>query len=328
MFYLSSQDLIRRFEETLKILSEKELRFNDDTSEQQEDELEVPKTWIEVFRSEERIYSSISKEIFEADTNVQEEDIVILMFNIEQLKDYRISEDFRENARWKKFIFKILDHLKLARQQKQSMSESIRIAQQAMGNVNQVVEDLNKQRKDMDKTLKKIDKLNQKSKNIQKEFIAILGIFASILIAAFGGLTSLGSLFGKINEVATYKLVFLGSFEVLSILMILFLMLNGVAKLTGLNLRSCGCKENEKCECKIHKKHPTLFMLTILIILLAFISTAPILNGFISNWNSNNSNITTLILYSVMIVISIIIIVCSWNFIHNKKDVEEAPPNQ
>lgn len=137
---------------------------------------------------------------------------------------------------------------------------------------------------------------------MQKEFIAILGIFASILITAFGGLTALGSLFEKIDKTDIHKLIFVGTFEVLAIILIIFLMLNGIAKLTKLNLRSCDCKADEKCVCKLHEKHPSMVMISAILLIVLGISSTPILTQKILAANKEGNLITYLIMYGLCVI--------------------------
>lgn len=91
------------------------------------------------------------------------------------------------------------------------------------------------------KSNKDFDLIKQKSSGIQKEFVAILGIFISILLSAFGGLNILQNILGNINEAPTGKLLVFSSLSIMGILLIVFLLLNGISKLTSLNLRSCIC---------------------------------------------------------------------------------------
>lgn len=190
--------------------------------------------------------------------------------------------------------------------QSESLRENNRLAELSMVNVNKIIDILNKRKKSDEEQHIEIVDLNQKYKNIQKEFIAILGIFASILITAFGGLTALASLFNKINLTDIHKLIFVGTFEVLAIILIIFLMLNGIAKLTNLNLRSCDCKVEDKCVCKLHEKHPSMVVIMIILFIILFISCTPIITNKFLIALKNDTLFEYLLMYGVGIFIVLI----------------------
>lgn len=306
--------LLKNFEHTLEKLSAKELQFSEEHRRLNQEERSILTTWIEVFNSGERIYNIITKKILNAKTNKEAEDIDILISNITQLLDIKISKDESKNEQWERFILKTLDHLKLAKHQSDSFREQNRLADSTIKNVNAIIKKLNdrkifdeEQYEKIQNTTIKIDLLDDKHKNMQKEFIAILGIFASILITAFGGLTALGSLFKKIDKTDIHKLIFVGTFEVLAIILIIFLMLNGIAKLTKLNLRSCDCKADEKCVCKLHEKHPSMVMISAILLIVLGISSTPILTQKILAANKEGNLITYLIMYGLCAIFFLIL---------------------
>lgn len=316
---MNSNQTLDDFAQTFTTLSEIYTNNDNISTPEIPSELEgVLDIWKKVFDNDIRVYSTISSVVFiplqdEDNENLTVENLDLIIRNIQKI--LRVAAVQQVDGRnWIDFIDKIIDHIKLARIQKNQIDESIRLANTATEYLKFVVDEMNEMSLENKKTQKKTKTLNKNSKNMQKEFIAILGIFAAILIATFGGLTTLNSLFGQINTVTIDKLIFVGGFLVLSILMILFFMLNGVSKLTNLSLRSCECKENDICTCKIHKKHPTIVILTVLIASIMLLSGLPtVINLFFENL-SEEKFVFKFILYALFLLLIVIFLLYILSF--------------
>ncbi|EDP23218.1 hypothetical protein [Parvimonas micra] len=89
-------------------------------------------------------------------------------------------------------------------------------------------------------------------------FVSILGIFASIIFAVFGGFKQLEGLGNNLHHIAIYKMLMYIGCTGIVITSIVFISFYAVSKLTGLKLHSCGC--DSKCECSVYKKYPVLMM--------------------------------------------------------------------
>ncbi|MCO4666394.1 hypothetical protein Si004_00551 [Streptococcus infantarius subsp. infantarius] len=107
--------------------------------------------------------------------------------------------------------------------------------------------------------LKNTKELEEKYEKINVEIISVLGIFASIIFAVFGGVSQLGALGGKLATTSVSKIfIFVGasSFALFSVV---FMAFAATARLTGRELKSCGCSKNnddKKCPHKIHERYP------------------------------------------------------------------------
>jgi hypothetical protein len=71
--------------------------------------------------------------------------------------------------------------------------------------------------------------------------------------------------------VPTGKLLLFSSLTVGGIVSLVFLLLNGLSKLTGLSLRSCKCESDEECNCNVVQKHPTLVIIYQVLLFIALI---------------------------------------------------------
>lgn len=121
--------------------------------------------------------------------------------------------------------------------------------------------------------LKNTKELEEKYEKINVEIISVLGIFASIIFAVFGGVSQLGALGGKLATTSVSKIfIFVGasSFVLFSVV---FMAFAATARLTGRELRSCGYLEKnngEKCRHKIYERYP-IYTISVIISLIILI---------------------------------------------------------
>ncbi|UQW98206.1 hypothetical protein M2M59_04130 [Rummeliibacillus sp. G93] len=289
--------------------------YNDEINE---DLMEIFEVWKTVFLSKTRIYSVISQELFNTnflEIDQHDENLTTIQRNIMLLRTVQFHPEEQKDD-WESFLFKIDDHIELVRVQVYKIYESVRIAEGSVDIFQRSLELINEEQDSKYKILKKkTEKQANVAKNIQKDFIAILGVFASILVAAFGGLSALTSIFNNINHVSTGKLLFFGAFLVLAILMIIFLLLNGISKLSALTLKSCGCGPDDICECGIARKHPTLYLLSVFLIIVAFLGAS----DYIIDYHRLFSKMGDVTAFIIVISIAFLIAICSFVYFHDTR---------
>lgn len=105
-----------------------------------------------------------------------------------------------------------------------------------------------------------VQKLEKGTSNIYTQFVTILGIFSSIIFAAFGGFQILQHTFGNIANVRVGKLITFSSLIMIGIVVLLLILLNGISKLSNTNVRSCGCKKDEVCIHNSVQKYPIFYV--------------------------------------------------------------------
>ena len=116
--------------------------------------------------------------------------------------DYALSEESKTPKVMQDTVIRLWDHVHLAMKQD--------------GNVKEILE---KSTSEAKQSLR--DELYKEFKGIEKEYITILGIFASIIISFVAGITFSTSVFENMHSVGIYRLV-------LVILLIGFVLLNTI----------------------------------------------------------------------------------------------------
>lgn len=156
-------------------------------------------------------------------------------------------------------VYKLIDHISLAIEQKTGLYDKQKVEIKAMRNqIEQLSNDLNDENEKV-KTIQKAYLNVEKSRGkIYTEFVAILGIFASIIFGVFGGFQEIQLIGKNLNTTPIPKLLIFSSLVMLGVTLIIFLCFNAISKLTNLPMRSCNCEEG-KCDCTFRKKHPTIF---------------------------------------------------------------------
>lgn len=160
-------------------------------------------------------------------------------------------------------FYKVLEHTKLAYTQYQNLYKKTESEVQELYNVTQ--ESIEEYKK-----LKKVaHELKRNYSNLNVEIISVLGIFASIIFAVFGGVSQLGQLGENLNEAGLGKIfIFVGSSSFL-LFSALFIAFNTTAHLTDRNMKAC-CNKNG-CSHNIKEKYPVYFWSIIIsIIMIAF----------------------------------------------------------
>lgn len=122
--------------------------------------------------------------------------------NLETLMNYALSKDSETPKPMQDTVIRLWDHVHLAMRQ--------------VGNAREILE------KSTAETKQSLyDELYKEFKGIEKEYITILGIFASIIISFVAGITFSTSVLENMHNVGVYRLV-------LVILLIAFVLLNAI----------------------------------------------------------------------------------------------------
>ena len=113
--------------------------------------------------------------------------------------------------------YKIIEHIKLAISQKEGLYI--------------------KQKKEITKLTESIESTRESYNNMVSNYISILGIFAAILMTAFGGIQAFTSIY-RDNKFDLIDSLLIACIGFLGILLMMFLLLNSIAKLSGKKLDS------------------------------------------------------------------------------------------
>lgn len=132
------------------------------------------------------LYSDISNYIFSLDMQRRG----VFATNIENLLQYALHENHEQNERsrvnddCKKIIIKIYDHFQLALHQIENVKNILRTGTQEV-----------------------ISSIRKENKGIEREYITILAIFSSIVVAFIGGVNFSNEVMKSINNASVYRLV-------------------------------------------------------------------------------------------------------------------------
>lgn len=158
------------------------------------------------------LYSEISKFVF----TQEDEATANLLQNVESLVDHAVDDNYvpeNEKKDYRKVAFKLYDHCNLAAVQ----SNNAKLV--------------------FDKSISGTkEELNKSFKGLEREYITILGIFASIILAFVGGITFSTSVLNNINSVSSYKLF--AVIDMLAVLLLgtLHMLMRFICKLNGASL--------------------------------------------------------------------------------------------
>lgn len=160
----------------------------------------------------------------------------------------------------KKNFYKIVRHIDLALIQKYSFAD-LKIRD---------MEKLRKENAELNNSLQILkNEAETQYKSLLTQFISILGIFAAILMGSIGALQGFTSLFANAHQLSLGKLLIISSIGASSVVVILFLLLNGIAKLID---RSLSSSKNENAT--LYEKHPTIIIVFGILIFISLIGVS------------------------------------------------------
>lgn len=246
--------------EVINILAEKPLNIkvnkNDDNNDVQsllrildlleelyaknsDEEPEFRHSYSNIFNTMVRLIPPNKNRIFSSENNKLEN----LSNNTQWLKEIldkkneisieKISEDkniiqkiynLQNNDKFNKGFFKLYDHILLEYARiafSSSWIDRVEIAEKQLNSTNMRLSDLKKES----------NELREKSQKIQRDYVAILGIFSSIVITFVAGMVFSGSVLGNIDKASIYRLAFVMIMIGLLIFNLLNLLLCAIQKI-------------------------------------------------------------------------------------------------
>ncbi|MCG0678069.1 hypothetical protein IMAU80009_02748 [Lactiplantibacillus plantarum] len=98
------------------------------------------------------------------------------------------------------------------------------------------------------------EKIKDTKSQIYTDIISVLGIFSALIFALFGGLSLLSSISNLVKGVRLSRIVLLTSGVSLALIVLIFLLLNGISGMVGKNMKVCCHKDN--CVHTLFEKYP------------------------------------------------------------------------
>lgn len=190
----------------------------------------------------------VLSKIFEEDN---EYNVEYLMTNLETIR-IELEEDYNSGKHEFKDIYekftKLCDHINL------QISQTTYFFSNA-SKINDANVKIQQANKDLLAAQNALDKANEQTKSLQTELIAVLSIFAAIVITFSGGLSFLGSVMASINLATYYEMIVLMAIICgIIIYNTIFLMMYLVSKIIKRNIYArcltseCSC-DDPKCKC-------------------------------------------------------------------------------
>lgn len=253
-------------------------------------------------------YSEISSVIY----NNADETLDLMAFNAEALYEIAVREDSKHARQFGKF----LDHVNLAIYQKYFI---MKLIHETRDDNERLKADIKSTRRTLQTNIRhsnnRIEEMNKNKNKLYSEFTVVLGIFAAIIFAAFGGLEILDNILGDIRQVPTPKLLVFSSLSIGAVITLLFILLSGLSKITGNNYSSCGCdSKSRNCRHTVFTKHPAIMVISFLLFYIAgigafgyIIDYEEILNLFITFDIKGNGTKLLFLLYLILFPIAFLI---------------------
>ncbi|MGF0032360.1 hypothetical protein ACQRBN_05275 [Bariatricus sp. SGI.154] len=192
------------------------------------------------------LYSEISNYVFSLEMTQRG----IFATNLEKLLLYSLDENNNVAEDSKKLIVKIYDHFQLALHQ--------------IENVNNIFANSIEEAK---------ENLQKEVKGVEKEYISILGIFASIVLAFVGGITFSTSVLQNISAVSIFRLLLVIDFLAFVLINIIYILVKFIFTINEKNAKLFNVKAlNITC------------LVIALVIIVAWLFNANQLPGFISEF--------------------------------------------
>lgn len=193
-------------------------------------------------KMERILYSEISVQIFD----LKEEGS--FASNLEKLLLYSLNNNLGKDCQ--KIIIKIYDHFQLAIAQKNTIYEIVFSAVEQS----------------------KIT-IQEEIRGMEKEYISILGIFASIVLAFVGGITFSSSVLSNINKVSIYKLVLIVDMLGFILMNVIWMLINFITTINEKELKYFNIRTFNK-----------LCLIILIIVILAWMFSIKDLEGFFHGW--------------------------------------------
>ncbi len=203
-------------------------------------------------------YSSFFPLILDISKNDNECNLDYLSNNLDSICSY-VEEDFvsgkKEFEPLREQLNKLCDHLNLeiGRWNYYSQNEQ-KIEDIALKSVS-LNDEMKNTQKELREAQEELKKASKQAASIQTELIAVLSIFAAIVVTFSGGFTFLGSVMSSINEAEYYEAVILTAI-VCGMVMFntIFILMYLVGKITDRNIYARCIEENCSCDGQSLKK--------------------------------------------------------------------------
>ena len=222
---------------------------------------DIRKYLTEKSTKERILYSEISSFVYGLQASEQGK----FATNIENLLLYASSDENKVPDDHYKIIVKIYDHFQLTLQQKNLNSNSTDVIKAYL------VESMSEAEKVISERVSETAKVD--TKKIEKQYITILGIFASVVLSFVGGITFSSSVLQSVDSASVYRLLVVIDILALVLINTIYVLIKFISQINDKDYKLF----------KIKWLNISLIILGILVVV-AWIIDAKALADFISQW--------------------------------------------
>lgn len=183
-------------------------------------------------------YHTLTQFVYDPKRDREISEFATIIYDTIKNKD-NVDEETKDKA------LKIRLHLLLAEQQKNSLYH------EQEDEINEINKSIKETQEEVSVSQKKLKKNKKIYDNMLSQYISILGIFAAILMTAFGGIQAFTAIYSD-NTFNLLDSLLIACVGFLGILLMMFLLLNSIAKLSGKSLNSDTPNQ------KWYLRHPTI----------------------------------------------------------------------
>lgn len=231
-------------------------------------------------------------------------------------KNYKKNHELAEiKVTTQKYFLKIKEHVGLSIAQKNHINDRLNTRLNetinSLDEANRQIEDLSSKVNEVEEEAKK------KSDQIVMNFITILGIFAAVMMGAFGAFQGFTSMLSSAKSVPIGNILLISSVGAIILSLILFLLMYSISKLTSIKFSNCNCQNKNKgvlsrvrasllgvdeseykpkCDCSIFEKYPAI---TLINYIFYYIAITGVLLKYFYYRNYFDDNIGIQLLYTV-----------------------------
>lgn len=187
-------------------------------------------------------YSDIFATLTSIDSDDFDGDLETLSENIQALKDgyvpKNVDPDNNRPIDISKSLNKLYDHTNLDIARISYMKQLMRETKSEQAKTESLYDQLKEKVADVDsRTNNAAEEIRNDQKNMQKEYITILGIFASIVIAFTGGMTFSSSVLNNIASVSVYRAMLMASIVGMVFFDLIWVLLDFIRSINGKDIR-------------------------------------------------------------------------------------------
>ena len=213
---------------------------------------------------------TLSEAFLASEANEMSDVLGLIKARFKPILDRYMSSEARTHEQDEAYVafFKMIEHTDLVVVQKitfnQETAEKIHRLEENIRQYDQMLCQSEEKAKMLDERLRTtIETVDELKSKVMAEIMAIMGIFASIIFAVFGGLQQIGEIGSSLSATPLHKIFIFSGISALVLTYIVFLAFNSTAKLTGKKLGNCLCTDEIACQTRgvIHE-HPTLMIMT------------------------------------------------------------------